>query len=1602
MTNQNTSRDPSSTAVNQDTSPSTARKLSEQFDPTRIVAEIEKLRQNLLDIGTRNRLISAPLRSSRANVLEIIDEKADQVFSRIWREGSAFSFVANGTPQPPPTAAEEEAEADEGTVPVYVPFEDSPDDGTAARHKDTNLQTRLQAEALQKRLLTLQHDSALFEEEQGANILFLAVGFLKWFEADSSDIERFAPLLLVPVKLERDRVRSRFRLKKREDDIETNLSLQAKLKQDFGIVLPELPDNEDWLASDYHQSVEAAVSTKKRWSVERNAMLLGFFSFSKFLLYRDLDVAEWPKDLKLDRNDLINGLLLDGFDDSPLPLAEEEKLDRILSPAELGHVLDADSSQAAVIKMASDGRNMVVQGPPGTGKSQTISNIVAAAARQGKTILFVAEKMAALEVVYDRLRASGLDALCLELHSQKANKRAVYEELKRTLELGRVADAARDIAAETKIARDRLNDLSQLLHSPVAGTGETPFQTIASLVRYRDEGVEPPEFSLDIDRFGGLEKSKAAAAALQVLARSTETAGPSAAHPWRGTAKRLNPIDLQRLGPQLKGLLSSCEALDATAKKASALLSMALDGEGPVHRLLFTWLNHFSTMPESVRRLIGQDPFRLDPNSCQGYLAAVREAAQAYGEAKRHTSEAGISQDWSVIRQTIASRGQSPLRVLSGEYRRSIAALNSTSIAAQARTYEERLNRLDAVIAYQKAGRHLSEIDMQGRAAFGAAWQGQETDTHALDAALDWYLSARKLPGAAAHLDRAIAMSTAPEAAAETLAGLRERTAAFETKWQGVCSALDLDLNLAFGESEPTSEMVAARAGEWLADLDRAGEWFALKAAENECKNLGLEIIVEKLSHGTLRHDRAVDVYKFARAEAAWRRMCADVPELGLMQGDERTALVQQFCELERQLFVATSREIAAKHTASIPAGAQGQMGFVRGQIGRRRGHASIRTLMASAGEAVQKIKPIFLMSPISVAQFLPPGSARFDLILIDEASQVRPEDAIGVVARGNSIVVVGDNKQLPPTSFFDRTIGTITADADEGEEKAPATVAAGAMESILSLCQARGLPGRTLQWHYRSRHPSLIQVSNEAFYEHKLKFPPSPERAGRDGLLFRRVDGIYDRGQTRTNRIEAKIVAKAVIAHVRECPHLSLGVATLSVPQRDAIRAELELLRAQHADLEHFFDRAKTEPFFVKNLENVQGDERDVIFVSICYARDNDGYMAQTFGPVSAEGGERRLNVLFTRAKRRCEIFSSITHADIELRGENAPVGRRVLHTYLKFAETGQTDTPTLSGLEPDSDFEIAVANRIRSAGYDVDFQVGSAGFRVDIGVRDPNFSNSYILGVECDGAAYHSALWARERDRLRQQVLESKGWRLHRVWSTDWFNRPDSEFRKLLLAIDRAKATHAADVEAEREAIETRIEIEREKTSSGQKISFEYEEAELPPLAGYDESHLVPPGLMANYVTEVVRIEQPVHTDEIAKRVARAWGAQRTGARIRASVEAGLKLARSSGKIKGGPFWSLPASEVRVRNRSGVASASLRSPDYLPPAEINEAIRQAIARSVALTFDELARDVADALGFGATTALLKSTISVQVKALGRAGVISEIDGILRLRPTV
>jgi very-short-patch-repair endonuclease len=823
-----------------------------------------------------------------------------------------------------------------------------------------------------------------------------------------------------------------------------------------------------------------------------------------------------------------------------------------------------------------------------------------------------------------------------------------------------------------------------------------------------------------------------------------------------------------------------------------------------------------------------------------------------------------------------------------------------------------------------------------------------------------------------------------------------------------IVKKLELDFVEAFGMDNadlvPLSEWID-RFRLWQSQMESLSKWVTYSIRRHRLASGGLADLAEQLHSGRMAGDSAEKQFRVAYYESLVKYVFESNEDLAAFDGKTFDHWIDEFRELDQRRIEMAKLEVALAHYERVPRGNDvGEIATIRREIEKKRKLKPIRVLLKEAGNAVQAIKPVFMMSPISVAQFLEPGSLEFDLLIIDEASQVSPVDAFGAIARARQVVVVGDSKQLPPTRFFTKMLDD---DLPPGDDD---SLDAGDMESILGLCVAQGVLQRMLRWHYRSRHHSLIEVSNREFYDNNLYVVPSPNRGtDESGLHFRAVrDGVFDRGGTATNRIEAKAVAQAVVEHARRFPKQSLGVGAFSVAQRDAIRDELELLLRTERGLDEFFARGRDEPFFIKNLENIQGDERDVIFISVGYSRDSSGFMAMNFGPLSSDGGERRLNVLISRARDRCEVFSSITADDIDLdRGRSR--GTAAFKVFLGYAETGVLDSRAPLGREYDSDFERQVANSLMGLGFDIHCQVGTSGFIIDLAVVDSDCPGRYLLGIECDGATYHSSRSARDRDRLREQVLRDRGWRIHRIWSTDWFLRPEEQLRKVVTAIENAKCVVASRNTKGNEPIQPSAAIEfkeiiRETDSAEAAISnvvewsVPYVEAAEIAVPSGTPVHMVSSHKLAEIVEAIVKVESPVHRDEIARRITSLWGQQRTGSRITEAVANAIEIGGRTGKFDfQDGFVSMSGQvEIAVRNREAVSALTLRKPEMIPPAEVRVAIVHLFTQHIGIRRDEVRVFVGRLLGFKNTSVQVKSLIDTEIERLLGEGSAMERDGKL------
>ena len=1527
---------------------------------------LQEARLRLVETGTRNRLVHTPRGAKKSRALAFTGVDARLLFQSCVRDARTIQF------RPREESGKQIARYEAGASGGLQ----NGDDGKLLR-------TLLEPETLQKRLLSLYRDARIAEEEQGINILFLAIGFLQWYEDDKSDVKREAPLVLVPVNLVRDKRHSTFELKVREQDIATNQAIKERLRADFDIALPEIPEHDEWIPADYLNEVREAVSSKARWSLEENSAELGFYSFSKLLMIRDLEPESWP-DRSLLAHPLLRGLLAEGFADEAPLLADNARIDALFDPKHLVQVVDADSSQTLVIETVRAGRNLVVQGPPGTGKSQTITNIIAAAVHDGKTVLFVAEKMAALNVVHDRLRKTGLGNICLELHSRGATKRLIAEELDKTLSSNTVTqDASADISRLTQL-RDHLNETASNLHAPVGDTGWSGFRALSEQIARDGQIVVADELLREAT--GWSEKAYADVGdATARLAQLTLVAGPLNAHAFFGVrATHLQPSDIARLMPQWQQLAAIAATLASHVQELGDFFAISGKPTLQTGRSLLAILQAIALLPATTgdiaARIAAADVKRvLETARCGIALDEMRAPFLAIFHDAAWDFPAGP------MRIGLAAGVESYFAYFFGSaYRTASSSLAALLNGALPGAAADRLKLADALLAIQKLQADLRCEDATMSAALGAHWRAGKTDF-------------KMLENVAGIVDRLLTLAPKSSIAhmialagdgkiAERIAYLNDQVMSCEALSKQVAKSLDIDLPAVFScETIDLADLshLARCAQGWIENRALFDQWALLAASDHQVRQLGAKTLADMIAKGTINASVAMQHLTLARAETVWRRAIAEQPRLRSFDGDQHEKSIAEFRSLDIKRRISAVAAVNAHHCAAMPRGAMGAMGVIRGEIGRKRGHMPIRKLMKSAGQTIQKIKPVFLMSPISVAQFLPPDSVRFDILVIDEASQIRPEDALGIVARAKQIVVVGDKKQLPPTSFFDR----IMADEDDDDEDEtglqPLPLAraarATALESILSLCEARGLNSKMLRWHYRSRHPSLIEVSNAEFYQH-LIMPPAPATERREqGLILHEVKGAYDRGGKRINVIEAEAVACAVAAHARNTPGLTLGIVAFSTVQRDAITDILEIKRRADPVLDGFLHESGAEDVFVKNIENVQGDERDVILISVGYGpRTAGGRLdSMAFGPVSSDGGERRLNVLFTRARTRCEIFVSFSFNDIVTQRSKGE-GPRVLKRFLQFAETGVLEQPKSVSDDFDSPFEENVAAAVETLGYTVEKQIGSAGFKIDLAVRHPDQPGRFMLAIECDGATYHSALWARERDRLRQEILENLGWQFHRIWSTDWFYRRAAQIEALRKALDDACRDTPQKISTAPASAAPPVTDPAGAVPPPEFRSPSYELASFPVPDGL-EPHEVPVSHAAKIVAAIVLREGPVHEDEIARRVAALFGKDRTGARIVEATKRALQIQKtqSGNIIREGQFWMTQdqADNTPVRSRA-LMHATLQRPDMVSPREIAAAIRIATEQNGLLSREDLPVAVARLLGFQRTGSDLKVAI--------------------------
>jgi very-short-patch-repair endonuclease len=1202
---------------------------------------------------------------------------------------------------------------------------------------------------------------------------------------------------------------------KHEDEPQFNLTLLELLRQDFELTIPgldgELPKDSQGIDVDgLWRTVRTAIRNIPGFEVV-NDVVLGTFSFAKYLMWKDLvDRADRLKESPLVRH------LIDrdgsGFG-SPTAFPRAEDLDHQVAPAELFAPLPADSSQLAALVASARGHSFVLDGPPGCGKSQTIANMIAHNLALGRRVLFVAEKKAALEVVQRRLADKGLGPFCLELHSSKATKTAVLHQLDQAWTT-RDALSAEEWAAEAEQAhrlRNGLNELVSLLHRRDP-TGWTIQRAIGLVVRDGAENAIRLTFGpgirhdaadmarmRDVMRRLGIVR-KDVAALPHALNGVTATDWSNVWAEDIANAARAVPVAIDRVQEATSALLKAT-GLPLVAEERTGvdrllgLTVVLLDMSG--HDLRFAFTPAMQDQIAAVREAV---------DLIEGYRREEAALSARYApEAARRIGIPALQAAWAAAEKKIWPQSA----LARSKIAKTLAQTGGANGSVQPALDLPRLQSMRGL---------LERLDqLYPRASPIPGWAGLATERAPVEAAIARAERLRNAiaaeadgPEALATLRRAVsalvidanellsrdgAIASAAKRLSTALAGMDAASGQFS----GLCRAVDT----------PSLAELAGRAAAVMTHVARLRDWVNWRRVRGEAVQSGLMPLVEALESGRLSATETSAAFELAYAYwFAFTRMDEE-PLLRAFAATEHEDRIQRFRDVEDRMGALASRSIRAKICGLIPEKADTAKhdgyAILKRQLQLQRSHKPIRQLATEMGESFTRLAPCMLMSPLSIAQYLPADQALFDLVIFDEASQITPWDAIGAMARGKQVVIAGDPRQMPPSNDFQRAHGA-TSD-DDGTEPD--------LASILEECLAAGVPQHSLDWHYRSRHESLIAFSNHRYYESRLVTFPAPETRP-SAVVWRRVPGVWARGTERTNQVEAKAIVDEAVRRLRDPGFvnvsgqpLTLGIITMNVEQMRLVEDLLDKARRAHPEIEAHFAEDRLEPVVVRNLETAQGDERDVILLGVGFGptEPSGQTMSMHFGKLNTQGGWRRLNVAITRARTEMLVFTSFDPGMIDLtRTSQQAVAD--LKRFIEYAHRGpraiaEADRGSLGGA--DSPFEEGVAAELRRRGWTIVPQVGVSKFRIDLGVVHPDRPGDYLVGVECDGASYHSAATARDRDKVRANILAGLGWRLLRVWSTDWWtsrSHAADRLHEAMLALveeDRAARTVADAVDGE-----------------------------------------------------------------------------------------------------------------------------------------------------------------------------------------------------------
>ncbi len=1343
-----------------------------------VPARVGQWKNALLDLSLRNRLINY---GEKAGYPLAVPQPSIAAFEDMVNQGTSISLVPSDRI---PTV--------DGTRGIRYGQELSEAMRAAQLAERKQVYVGVTEAAYATRLRALAYKARTIREETGANNLYLAFGMLRW---RSGDRDLRSPLVLVPVSLEAAGAGRTFRITLDESGESTpNYCLLEKLRLSFGLDIPGLanPARDESgidLAAAFSATRRALAAAQLPFTVD-DTVDLAILQFAKYRLWKDLD-DNWGE---LAKNPLVNHLIYTPtaeFSD-PAPGPRNVDLDALNNAVPVA----ADSSQLEAVAEAEAGRTFVLEGPPGTGKSQTITNLLAHALAKGKRVLFVAEKRAALDVVKDRLDAVGIGPFALDLHDKGARPAAVRAQIRAAIDaIARPDEAALSAnRATADSSRGALKRYAQRLHEPNTA-GLSLYAARAQLLALADdaEPLEIPQALVASRAAGDFDRLREL---MRTLPETADFAHPSRLHPWGFV-----PSSVQ-----------DSVAVHAAAREFDAALN-AIPTEGETQTLLAT-----ASSPEHLEQwaVVANAPrFSVEAldavhgRALTGEIGAIQALLESTGGARGWFSAVGpevlLSDVHEVYRAAVAADASG----FFGRRKRQRAALAGfgSALRVDPRTYPARdVTPLVAEVvgAAEEIGSLRAQLISLPLPLVSATWTPySEEGTDSVKTSLAWAVwLGDALSGGGADFKVGLRRNYAASSPAPDLAGALTRLAA---AWRGLAAAIgDIDrrdgVSGALAAWAPPGELFAVwrstSGGRNLATsepvtLDR---WLAFLQHLEPLLGFGMSRAHNSLLTGAVPADLAYLALERGIADASIREREESQAMVSFDVAAHNRAITRfttSAASIRAELPRAIPAEILAQRRID-PAFDGGMMGELKRQLGRQRGGMAVRTLFEHYGDLITQIAPCVLMSPESVARFFPARAAMFDIVVFDEASQIRVADAVGAMGRAGSVVVVGDSKQMPPSSF---------AEVSSDIESDPSSFADQVLdeESILTECVQARVSRKWLSWHYRSQDEALISFSNQAYYDSRLSSFPAPwphagDNARADhGISLVRVDGRFNRSgrgkDLRTNAAEAGAIVREVTRRfemsVESTP--SVGIITFNSQQRTYIEALLR--ESPNERIAQALD--ERDGLFVKNLENVQGDERDTILFSVAFSANDRGVVPLNFGPLSRAGGERRLNVAITRARRQVVLFASFDPSDLRAE-ETSSVGIKHLRAYLEMAASGVESSDGMSRERLVDRHRDEIAAALRSRGFAVRTDIGLSDFRVDISIADAAEPALPLVAVLLDGESWRARRTVADRDGLPVDVLKGlMGWpAVERVWLPEWMQQREETIDRLGAAVEAAKA--------------------------------------------------------------------------------------------------------------------------------------------------------------------------------------------------------------------